>query len=192
MFARVLPGVSLDTVRTSLKSVIAGLHEQEPRAWRRPVAGAAPCTARFLSSREAQQTWTVVAAVTVLAMLVLMIACLNLSNLALARAMARVREMSIRVALGAGRWRVVRHMMAESAVVAAAGSAGGLLLGLGAAQTLAELAGGVVHLDVSPDWRLGLAMLGAAVFAMIAVGLIPRGRSAGRISRWPRATAANA
>jgi predicted permease len=174
MFARVRPGVSRDTVRTSLKSVIAGLREQEPTRveagqWLEP----APGTARFLSPREAQQVWAVVTAVTVLAILVLMIACLNLSNLALARAMDRVREMSIRVGLGAGRWRVVRHMLTESAVVAAAGSVGGLLLGLGTAHALVQRAGGVAHLDVSPDWRLGLAMLGAAVFAMIAVGLIP-------------------
>jgi putative ABC transport system permease protein len=87
--------------------------------------------------------------------------------------MARVREMSIRVGLGASRWRVVRLMLAESAVVSAAGSAGGLLLGFGAAHVLAMRASAVAHLDVSPDWRLGLAALAAAVSAMFAVGLIP-------------------
>jgi macrolide transport system ATP-binding/permease protein len=174
MFARVRPGVSLDTVRASLKSVLAGLRQQEPAhvgegEWLEP----APGTSRFLSPREAQQVWTVVAAVAVLGTLVLMIACLNLSNLALARAMSRVREMTIRAGLGAGRWRVVRHMLAESAVLAAIGSAAGLMFAVGATHALALQVGGAVRLDASPDWRLGLALVAVALFSMLAVGLIP-------------------
>jgi putative ABC transport system permease protein len=174
MFARVKAGVSADALRANTRSLLAGLHAQDSAhvkegEWLEP----APGTARFLSTREAQQTWVVVAAVAVLGALVLMIACLNLGNLALARAISRVREMSIRVALGAGRGRVVRHMLTESAVVAALGSTGGLMCGVAAARMLAQLAGSAVHLDVTPDWRLGLVILGVALFAVCVVGLIP-------------------
>jgi predicted permease len=174
MFARLGAGVSVDVARASVEATLAALREREPAhvaagEWLDPATG----RARFLSARERQQVWLAVFTATTLAVLVLVVACLNLSNLAFSRALSRVREMSIRSGLGAGRARIVGHLLTESALVALLGALGGLALGAAAARILARRLADTVVLDLSFDWRLGLVMLAAAVLAMLAVGLMP-------------------
>jgi predicted permease len=107
---------------------------------------------------------------------VLLIACVNLSGLLLARGMARQREIEVRRALGAGRGRLIRQLLVESAVIGAAGAGAGLLLAAWTAPLVASMlttSFGVAGAVLPMDWR-SLAVTGlAAAGALALFGLLP-------------------
>ena len=108
--------------------------------------------------------------------LVLLIACANLANLLVARASAREREMAVRQALGASRWRLVRQLLAESLLLAIVGAAFGAFLAQNLSRFLVSFlntSGNNVFLDLGLDWRvLGFAA-GAAALTSVLFGLTP-------------------
>jgi predicted permease len=111
--------------------------------------------------------------------LVLLIACANIANLLLARAAARQREISIRMAIGAGRRRVMRQLMSESLVLAAMGAVGGLLFAVWGSRLLVRLisvTGGELQLDTTPDLRVLAFTMGVAVLTGLLFGLAPAWR----------------
>jgi putative ABC transport system permease protein len=105
--------------------------------------------------------------------LVLLIACANVSNLLLARGVARRREIGIRLSIGATRWRLVSQLLTESLLLAALSAAAGVLLAYLSTDYL--LTSGILPLvfDVTPDTRVVLFTAGAAALAAVMFGLVP-------------------
>jgi predicted permease len=122
----------------------------------------------------------------VLAGLVLLLACTNVTNILLVRATARSREVAIRSALGASRARIIRQIVTESLLMALLGSAGGVLLGAAALAVSGSLLHSVftnsnnysLSMDVRFDWRVFAYATGTAILAGILVGLWPALRAA--------------
>jgi putative ABC transport system permease protein len=113
--------------------------------------------------------------------LVLLIACANLANLMLARASTRARELAVRLALGASRARLVRQLLAESALLAAAGAALGIALAHSLAGVLVwaiSTEGSSVNLNTAMDWRVLLFAAGVAILTCGAFGVLPALRAA--------------
>ncbi len=174
---RLRPGVSLAAARAELAVVAGRLERQFPGSNRGLGASLLP-----LGEAMAGPARTALLAAWAAVGLVLLIACANVANLQLVRAAERGREMAVRLALGAGRARIARQLLAESAVLAAAGGALGLPLAALALRLLPDPRG--VYLPGNVDVRLDARALGyslaATAFAALAAGLAPALRTAGR------------
>src|SRR5262249_33931561 len=111
---------------------------------------------------------------------VLLVLCVNLANLSLSRAAGRAREAAIRTALGASRWQLARHSLAETGVLAALGGGLGVFLAyLGLERLLASAPIGLPRLrDVSMDGRVLVFALGASAVTALLFGILPALRSA--------------
>jgi len=114
--------------------------------------------------------------------LVLVIACMNLAGLLFARAVARRSEIAVRLALGAGRWRIIRQLLAESVLLAFTAGAAGLLLSVWAVSavlaSMPPLPEGIrLALDIKLDWRVVAYTMAFSTITGVLFGLAPAIRS---------------
>jgi predicted permease len=181
VFARLQPGVALEAAQASMHVLQRQLLQSYPDQWR-DVKGTGR-TITVLTEKEARvppdSRGTVITLAGVLlgaVAFVLLICCANVANLLLARAAAREREIAIRFSLGARRAVVLRQLVVESMVLAAAGGAAGLLLALWTTDLLISWSPSgarAPYFDVTPDWRV-LAFTGAvALLSGVLFGFAP-------------------
>ena len=172
MFGRLAPGASLRSARSELNVIAVRLATEYPATNRNTGVLAQNFNERFNSGDTSRLFVWLLWAVG----FVLLIACANVANLLLARAVARAREVSIRASLGASRWRVIRHLLIESLVLATAGAALGCLLAMWGVRIFdAALVPAVKppYIDFSIDQRV-IGYLVIITFATaIAFGLAP-------------------
>jgi putative ABC transport system permease protein len=169
VIARVKPQVSFDAAQTEMGGIQAGLNQQYPE--NRPKGINLVPEADAVVGRMRQGLWVLLAAVG----LVLLIACANLSNLMLARAVARNKSISVRTALGATRWMIVRQLLAESLLLAAAGAAAGLGLAAWGIKLLTALAPGDLPRVTESGLNLQVLIFTTlvAVLTSVLFGLVP-------------------
>ena len=185
VLARLKPGVTLQQAQSSLNVVMARLAEQNP-------ATDKGVTIRVVPERLARpqpfpnNVVPFIAGIfLVLAALVLLLACMNVANILMVRATMRQREMAIRAAMGASRWRLIRQMLTESIMLALFGGVGGLAVGVWASSAVGALipAGRIpIRVDFGFDWRVFGYAMAAALFTGAIVGLWPAVRAAVRTS----------
>ena len=168
--ARLRPGVTLDQAQAELALIARRLAEQFPDANAGRTIAATPLRQEIVGG-VGSTLWLLLGAVG----LVLLIGCVNVASLLLARAVSRERELAMRVALGAGRARLVRQCLTEGAVLSLCGCALGVLLAAaGTRPFLVFWPGGLPRAgEVRLDWRVLLFALAASLLSGLLFGLAP-------------------
>ncbi len=170
VIGRLAPGVTLEAARADIQRIATRLSEQYPDAKGMGIRlGTSDSWVASDSLRRA--LWVLVGAVGFL----VLISCVNLANMLLARSTTRAREHALRAALGAPRARVVQLALAESLVLGLLGAAVGLALSFGVVRVLRSLnPGGIPNLaETQVDGWVLLVTLGVALLTSVATGLVP-------------------
>ncbi|WP_164014871.1 ABC transporter permease [Pyxidicoccus trucidator] len=175
---RLKAGVSREAADTALATLSQRMHAEKPLLMDAKELFHAQDLRVYLAGDLRLALWVLLGAVS----LVLLIACVNLANLQLARAAARQRELVVRAALGAAPGRLVRQLLTESLLLSLAGGGLGLLLAAAALPALMALApvgasvagaGGLAGAEVRVNGAVLLFTLGASVVTGLLFGLLP-------------------
>jgi predicted permease len=169
--ARLKPGVSLRQAQAQMDQIADALQQAHP-VWNKDrLIGVRPLRDHLVGASTRSWMLMLLGAVG----LVLLIACANVANLLLARATAREREIGIRAALGAGRWRLIRQLLVESLVLALAGTMLSVVAAWWAIEVLrTSMPEGVPRISaIGLDLRVLAAAAGLSVVTGILFGIVP-------------------
>src|SRR5579871_943342 len=172
MFGRLAPGATLMNARAEAETIASRLANQYPDTNKNRGVLVQTYNKMAIRNKIASVFLLMLAAVG----FVLLIACANVANLMLARAVVRAREISIRAALGASRWRVIRQLLIESTMLSAAGGVLGWLFAIWGTRAF-DLAviptGKPAWIDFSLDYRVMLYLAAISIGTGILFGLLP-------------------
>jgi putative ABC transport system permease protein len=172
VIARMKPGVSIRQAQAEMDSIASDVRRQfltdtEESSWGLLLT---PLD-EFVVGKIRTALWILLGAV----LFVLLIACANVANLTLARSAVRQKEIAVRAALGASRWRVVRQLLTESVLLSLVGGGVGLLLAMWGVDLLLKLNGSKIPraAEIGLDSRVVLFTLGVSLLTGIVFGLAP-------------------
>jgi len=176
VMARLAPDATLGSARAEMSVLTRTLLDAtDPSDSIHTIAVTTATGVPTSQQRDYARLSTLLAAIAVVLMAV---ACANLSGLLLARGVARQRELALRCSLGAGRWRIARQLLAESVMIGALGSAVGVVVSFWTSRTLVDFfaadSEGYIHrLVVSFDWRVTAFCAAITILTVLLFGLLP-------------------
>ncbi len=173
---RLKPGVTLDQARAEMRVIAARLEHEFPKENEKTGANLVRLS-EDLGSRNRLLLYGLCGA----ALCILLLACANLANLLLVRAVSREREIAVRTALGAGRDRLVRQLLTESALLIGLGAAAGVLVAVETVPALARLVPMTLPIAGQPslDWRVLLIASLLIALTGAGFGVFPALRAGG-------------
>ena len=166
VMGRLKPGISIDQANAEFVGLARHLAQDNPKTNATLTsASVQPLLRAMTGVQQSQQVWAMLGAV----ILVLLIACVNVMNMQFGRAALRAKELAIRGALGATRWRIVRQMLTESFVVAAFGAVAGVMLAFWAVDMLIRATN---SLPFPPPYWVQFKIDGPVLLFTVAITLV--------------------
>lgn len=176
------PGISIASAGASLNRSAERLSTVHPQAYRQLLLSSGPVGNILMSHRPGQKLPIAkpLAALVAVSTCILLIACLNLAHMFLARGLSRQRELNIRMSMGCGRWRLTRQLVTEGFLLSLIGMGTGLLLALWSIRTpiraFEQWTGGSGTIPAELDWRLILAGFALCLLTTLLFSLGPAWR----------------
>jgi predicted permease len=172
VMGRLRPGVTMAVAFKEFEAIAARLAEEHPKENEGVVPILQPFTEEYIGDEPIIMLWTMMAAV----FGVFLIACSNVANLLLARAATRTKEIAVRTALGASRWRIVSQLLAESLVLSVIGSLIGIVIAWVGCRLFVQAMEGTdppFWIDIRLDGTVLAFAMGITVLAALISGIIP-------------------
>jgi len=171
--ARLKPNVSIEQAQANIDTICANWRQQYPDTKASSAAKVLPELDAMIGSAN-----SALLMLCAMAGCVLLVACVNVANLLLARSLSRHKEISIRAALGAGRWHIIKQLLAESVLLGAIGGLAGLVIAIWGIDSIKAFLPSLPRIDeISPDLRVLAFTAVVGLGVGIVAGLLPAWRA---------------